>query len=210
MININNKTNREPFEPHDLRLLEAIAAHASVALGNARKYEDTLRLSQIDALTGLANHGYFYKTLDREIERSRRYERGLSLVMLDIDYFKQYNDRHGHRAGDQALVAVARIIGDRSRAHDIVARYGGEEFSVLCRDSLEADALVLAERLRAAVAASEFLWDGKVIPVTVSIGAAGRSDRRSAPSEVITFADRALYSAKKAGRNTVKVSNGRR
>jgi len=127
VININNKTNRDPFQPHDLRLLEAIAAHAAVALGNARKYEDTLRLSQIDGLTGLANHGHFYKTLEREFERARRYERGLALAMIDIDHFKQYNDRNGHRAGDQALVAVARIIGDRSRAHDVVARYGGEE-----------------------------------------------------------------------------------
>ncbi|MCH8890226.1 MAG: GGDEF domain-containing protein [Myxococcales bacterium] len=198
VININNKTNREPFEPHDLRLLEAIAAHASVALGNARKYEDTLRLSQIDALTGLANHGYFYKTLDREIERSRRYERGLSLVMLDIDYFKQYNDRNGHRAGDQALVAVARIIGDRSRAHDIVARYGGEEFAIILPETTLDGAHAFGEKLRTAVEGVSL--DGGE-PLTISVGVASFGINITATSQLVDAADAELYRAKSLGRN---------
>ena len=198
VLNINNKTNREPFEPHDLRLLEAIAAHASVALGNARKYEDTLRLSQIDALTGLANHGYFYKTLDREIERSRRYERGLSLVMLDIDYFKQYNDRNGHRAGDQALVAVARIIGDRSRAHDIVARYGGEEFAVILPETTLDGAHAFGEKLRIAVEGTSL--DGGEL-LTISVGVASFGINITATSQLVDAADAELYRAKSLGRN---------
>ncbi len=198
VININNKTNREPFEPHDLRLLEAIAAHASVALGNARKYEDTLRLSQIDALTGLANHGYFYKTLDREIERSKRYERGLSLVMLDIDYFKQYNDRHGHRAGDQALVAVARIIGDRSRAHDIVARYGGEEFAVILPETTLDGAHAFGDKLRTAIEGVSL--DGGE-SLTISVGVASFGINITATSQLVDAADAELYRAKSLGRN---------
>jgi diguanylate cyclase (GGDEF)-like protein len=198
VININNKTNREPFQPHDLRLLEAIAAHASVALGNARKYEDTLRLSQIDGLTGLANHGHFYKTLEREIERARRYERGLSLAMIDIDYFKQYNDRNGHRAGDQALVAVARIIGDRSRTHDVVARYGGEEFAIILPETTIEGAHAFGDKLRTAIEGISL--DGEE-PLTISVGVAAFGMNITATSQLVDAADAELYRAKSLGRN---------
>jgi diguanylate cyclase (GGDEF)-like protein len=198
VININNKTNRERFEPHDLRLLEAIAAHASVALGNARKYEDTLRLSQIDGLTGLANHGHFYKSLELEIERARRYERGLALAMIDIDHFKQYNDRHGHRAGDQALVAVARIIGDRSRAHDVVARYGGEEFAIILPETELEGAHTFGEKLRTAVEGVSL--DGEE-PLTISVGVASLGMNITATSQLVDVADGELYRAKSLGRN---------
>jgi len=198
VININNKTNRSPFEPHDLRLLETIAAHASVALGNARKYEDTLRLSQIDGLTGLANHGHFYKTLEREIERARRYERGLSLAMIDIDHFKQYNDRNGHRAGDQALVAVARIIGDRSRAHDVVARYGGEEFAIILPETALDGAHAFGDKLRTAIEGISL--DGEE-PLTISVGVAAFGLNITATSQLVDAADAELYRAKSLGRN---------
>ncbi|MBW2715007.1 MAG: sensor domain-containing diguanylate cyclase [Deltaproteobacteria bacterium] len=198
VININNKTNRKAFEPHDLRLLEAIAAHAAVALGNARKYEDTLRLSQIDGLTGLANHGHFYKTLEREIERAQRYERGLALVMLDIDHFKQYNDRNGHRAGDQALVAVARIIGDRSRAHDVVARYGGEEFAIILPEAEVDGAHIFGDKLRTAVEGISL--DGEE-SLTISVGVAGVGMNITAAAQLVEAADAELYRAKSLGRN---------
>ncbi len=198
VININNKINRKPFEPHDLRLLEAIAAHASVALGNARKYEDTLRLSQIDGLTGLANHGHFYKMLDLEIERARRYERSLSLAMIDIDNFKQYNDRNGHRAGDQALVAVARIIGDRSRTHDIVARYGGEEFAIILPETTLDGAHALGEKLRTAVEGISL--DGEE-PLTISVGVTSFGINITTASQLVDVADAELYRAKSLGRN---------
>jgi diguanylate cyclase (GGDEF)-like protein len=198
VININNKTNRQPFEPHDLRLLEAIAAHAAVSLGNARKYEDTLRLSQIDGLTGLANHGYFYKTLERELERARRYERGLALAMIDIDYFKQYNDRNGHRAGDQALVAVARIIGDRSRAHDVVARYGGEEFAIILPETTLEGAHTFGDKLRIAIEGISL--DGGD-PLTISVGVATFGMNITATSQLVDAADAELYRAKSMGRN---------
>jgi diguanylate cyclase (GGDEF)-like protein len=198
VININNKIDHSPFEPHDLRLLEAIAAHAAVALGNARKYEDTLRLSQIDGLTGLANHGHFYKTLEREIERARRYERGLALAMIDIDHFKQYNDRNGHRAGDQALVAVARIIGDRSRAHDIVARYGGEEFAIILPETTLDGAHAFGDKLRTAIEGVSL--DGGD-PLTISVGVAAFGMNITATSQLVEAADAELYRAKSLGRN---------
>jgi diguanylate cyclase (GGDEF)-like protein len=198
VININNKTNRDPFEPHDLRLLEAIAAHAAVALGNARKYEDTLRLSQIDGLTGLANHGHFYKTLELELERARRYGRGLALAMIDIDHFKQYNDRNGHRAGDQALVAVARIIGDRSRTHDVVARYGGEEFAVILPETELEGAHTFGDKLRTAVEGISLDGDE---PLTISVGVAAFGINITATSQLVDVADAELYRAKSLGRN---------
>jgi diguanylate cyclase (GGDEF)-like protein len=198
VININNKGNRTAFEPHDLRLLEAIAAHAAVALGNARKYEDTLRLSQIDGLTGLANHGHFYKTLEREIERARRYERGLALAMIDIDYFKRFNDRNGHRAGDQALVAVARVIGDRARTHDIVARYGGEEFAVILPETTIEGAHSFGEKLRTAVEGISL--DGED-PFTISVGVASFGVNITATNQLVDAADAELYRAKSLGRN---------
>jgi len=198
VININNKSNHSPFEPHDLRLLEAIAAHAAVALGNARKYEDTLRLSQIDGLTGLANHGHFYKTLELEIERARRYARSVSLVMVDIDHFKQFNDRHGHRSGDQALVGVARIIGDRSRAHDVVARYGGEEFAIILPETHIEGAHAFGDKLRTAVEGVSFDGDE---PLTISVGVATAGMEISSSSQLVDAADAELYRAKSLGRN---------
>ena len=121
VINVNNKRNREPYSFTDLKLVEAMAGHAAVALANACTFEETLERARTDALTGLANHGYFWTTLEAEMARARRYGRGLSLAMLDADYFKAYNDRHGHRAGDEALARIAHIIRDTFS----VARYAG-------------------------------------------------------------------------------------
>ncbi|MHC4224703.1 MAG: diguanylate cyclase, partial [Planctomycetota bacterium] len=131
VINVNNKRNRKPFTRKDLGLVEAIAGHAAVALFNAKRFEETLRLAQRDSLTGLSNHGHFWSVMHVELERAARYGRELSLVMLDIDHFKEFNDGHGHLGGDEALAGVADTIGQLSRVHDIAARYGGEEFAVL-------------------------------------------------------------------------------
>jgi diguanylate cyclase (GGDEF)-like protein len=203
VVNVNNKRTQESFGNDDLRLLEAIAAHAAVALGNARQYEETLRRAQRDALTGLANHGHLFQTLDLEFERARRYDRDLAVAMIDLDHFKEFNDRFGHPCGDDALRAVADVITQITRVHDLVARYGGEEFTVILPETDLAGAIALGEKVRTAVAGAGFGPDGRT-ELTVSVGVAGLTPDLSGPGGLVEAADAELYRAKDAGRNCVR------
>jgi diguanylate cyclase (GGDEF)-like protein len=152
----------------DLHLLASFANQAAIAIENARLFAETRRLANTDALTGLYNHRYFYHLLDTEVKRARRYTRALSLIMLDIDHFKQFNDRHGHLAGDEVLRCLSQILRKNSRRVDTVARYGGEEFAIILPETELSQAAVQAERLRAA--AAEQQWpEGHL---TISAGAA--------------------------------------
>jgi len=202
VINVNNKTSREPFRPEDLRLLEAIAGHAAVALGNAHRYEETLRRAEHDALTGLANHGHFWSSLEREVDRANRYGRSLGLALLDVDHFKSFNDRFGHPRGDEALVAVARAIASRCRGHDIVARYGGEEFAVVLPEASVEGALAFGEKIRESVETTGFGPSGRE-ELTVSIGVAVLPVHARGAADLVQRADAELYRAKGSGRNRV-------
>ncbi|MDJ0848265.1 MAG: sensor domain-containing diguanylate cyclase [Myxococcota bacterium] len=201
VINVNNKRSRAPFRTDDLALLEALAVHASAALANAHRYEALLDRAQRDSLTGLANHGHFWTTLELEFERAARHARPLSLVMLDIDHFKAFNDRFGHIAGDEALCGVARSIELHSRAHDVVARYGGEEFAAILPETDLQGALMYAEKMRGAVESARLLHGGE--PLTVSAGVAATSREVYTPQALVSLADGCLYLAKQAGRNRV-------
>jgi diguanylate cyclase (GGDEF)-like protein len=203
VVNVNNKRNQESFVPDDLRLLEAIAGHAAVALGNACQYEETLQRAQRDALTGLANHGHLFATLEREVERAARYERELSVVMIDIDHFKRYNDRFGHPSGDEALVKVAKVISEISRVHDVVARYGGEEFTVLLPETNLTGAVAFGEKARQTVEAAGFGPDARE-ELTVSVGCATLGAKHETANDLIEAADHELYRAKSLGRNRVR------
>jgi diguanylate cyclase (GGDEF)-like protein len=200
VINVNNKRDRKAFDEKDLRLLSAIATHAALALRNADRYEEILEKAQRDALTGLANHGHFWSTLDNEVKRATRYGRSLALVMIDIDHFKRFNDAHGHLRGDAALAAVARTIAERSRSHDLAARYGGEEFAVLLPETDLAGATAFAEKIRLAVKALHL--DGVGDGLTVSAGTAALAADAPAAA-LVTAADERLYQAKAAGRDRV-------
>jgi diguanylate cyclase (GGDEF)-like protein len=202
VVNVNNKRSQESFIPEDLLLLDAIAGHAAVALGNARQYEETLRRAQRDALTGLANHGHLFATLELEVERALRYGRRLSVAMVDIDNFKPYNDRFGHRAGDDALVRVADALSEISRVHDIVARYGGEEFTVVLPETGYEGARAFGEKIRQMIEFTGFGPDGKV-ELTVSVGIAELSAENGTATTLIDAADGQLYRAKSLGRNRV-------
>lgn len=161
-------------------------------------------LATTDALTGLVNRGYMAIQFQKEFDRSRRYERPLSILMIDLDNFKKINDTYGHQTGDQTLEAVARILSSRSRIHDICARYGGEEFAVLLPETDVEGAMVIAERLRKAIEEHEFVTRGPRIRCTVSIGVAhlgGESD--STMEGMIAAADKALLQAKRDGKNRV-------
>jgi diguanylate cyclase (GGDEF)-like protein len=202
VINVNNKQNRESYAADDLRLVEAIAGHAAVALFNARRFEETLERAQHDALTGLANHGYFWSALDREVERARRYHRQLSVAMIDVDHFKQFNDRYGHVAGDEALEGIAGVIRDWSRVHDFPSRYGGEEFALILPETELAGSVTVAEKFRSAVAASGFAG-AEAGCLTISVGVAAFPDDAEDVDGLVEVADARLYRAKAGGRDRV-------
>ncbi len=202
VINVNNKRNRQSFTAEDLKLLEAIAGHAAVALANAHRYEEVLVRAQLDALTGLANHGYFWSSLGVELNRSARYSHEFSLVMLDVDRFKEYNDRHGHISGDDVLRSVANIISGRCRSCDHAARYGGEEFCVLLPETPLEGARIFAEKTRESVEASGLTLEGEH-PLTVSLGVATYPADGHSAIDLVKAADEQLYRAKDLGRNQV-------
>ena len=157
------------------------------------------RLSVTDALTGLYNRRHLMGTLANEVQRSRRLRRTFSVLLADVDRFKQYNDTHGHLAGDAALVKIAELLRKTTRGVDSVARYGGEEFVVMLIEAPIATALTVAERIRARVAAEAF--EGGAI--TMSIGTAEYPAHGDTPEELIASADAAMYEAKSAGRDRV-------
>ena len=168
--------------------------------------DEALLLSYMDDLTGLYNHRYFIQELTKEIHRQKRYPSPLSLLMIDIDYFKNYNDTNGHLAGDQVLKTIARIILHSVRQTDIVARYGGEEFCAILINTGREGALTIAERVRKGVIEMQFPNEN-VQPngdLTVSIGVATYSSSVSTDTDLIREADNALYRAKKAGRNRIE------
>ena len=168
--------------------------------------EEALLLSYTDDLTGIYNHRFFIQQLTLEVERQKRYASPLSLLMVDIDYFKHYNDTNGHLAGDQVLKAVAFLIQRGVRQTDIVARYGGEEFSAILINAGRGKALEIAERVRRNVADTHIPNEGAQPNknLTVSIGVATFSSSISTLTDLIREADHALYRAKKAGRNCIE------
>jgi diguanylate cyclase (GGDEF)-like protein len=180
----------------------------------ARTHElETLnaRLSDLaitDGLTGLHNHRHFRERLSLEMERSNRTGLPLSVLMIDVDHFKIYNDRNGHMAGDNALRGVSKILQHGRRANDIVARYGGEEFAIILLDVGKQAAREVGDRICAQVAEFPFEFGGSqpLGKLTISLGVASFPDDGSEPALVLSAADRALFAAKSGGRNTVRVA----
>jgi diguanylate cyclase (GGDEF)-like protein len=168
--------------------------------------EEAVLLSYVDDLTGIYNHRFFIQQLTMEVERRKRYATPLSLLMIDIDYFKNYNDTNGHLAGDQALRTIAMLIQQGVRQSDIVARYGGEEFSAILINSEKENAKRIAERVREIVAETRFPNENFQPngDLTVSIGVGTFSPSISTLTDLIREADNALYRAKGAGRNRVE------
>lgn len=182
----------------------AFASQAAVAIENAQLYEQAKRLSFTDPLTELFNMRYFLDFARLEFDRIRRYERTASVVMLDIDHFKNINDVHGHGVGDWVLHEIAARIKNAVRAVDVVARYGGEEFIVLMPETKFEEAYQIAERIRQSIAGSPIENDGAVILATLSAGVAEVDDDAKKLEELIKYADQALYKAKANGRNRIE------
>jgi len=206
----------KPFADEELeaRIFAALRvknAHAELRDRN-QQLESMLHsveaLASTDALTGLFNRRRFADVLKREFAVTKRYQNTLSCLLMDLDHFKQINDRFGHDAGDQVLKEVARRITGSLREVDLAARYGGEEFVILLPHTSKLDARVVAERLLRNVSKQSFNFGGEVLTVTTSIGCAGNSDVQSNIAEdMVKAADAALYEAKNAGRNRVAMFN---
>jgi diguanylate cyclase (GGDEF)-like protein len=206
------------FDDEDSKLLEALAAQAAMAVVNADLYQTTLELSVTDTLTGLMNRRALNRLLDAELERARRFGTPLAVLMLDVDHFKQYNDRMGHLLGDDALKAVAQALAGSVRKVDAVARFGGEEFCVvLPRTDLEAG-LEVADKLLKAVRNIE-LPGGAAQPLgrmSISVGLAVYPDDlppvvdEGGAKQLIEAADHAAYDAKRQGRDRVHACNDTR
>ncbi|MCM8784080.1 MAG: sensor domain-containing diguanylate cyclase [Candidatus Omnitrophica bacterium] len=203
VILADNFITRKPINQDDLRLLSMFANQAGLAIENSRLYEQTLILSNTDYLTHLWNHGYFQQLMNEEIKKSSANKTSISLIMLDIDDFKNYNDTLGHQAGDKVLQEIGDIIRQNVRRNDWACRYGGEEFAIILPQISKEDTLKFAERLRNQIELHKFPHE-EVQPkqkITVSIGIATFPADASNKDELIYKADMAMLEAKKKGRN---------
>jgi len=163
--------------------------------------EDAKKMSMIDAVTGLLNHYGFNRTLEREVRRAQRYESQLSIIVFDIDRFKLINDTYGHLRGDEVLKAVAQILRKNLREADIAARQGGDEFAIILPQISKTETFAVAEKLRYRVEEFDFIFEGKRIPITLSIGVASLAGGIKEAPLLFDKADQAMYRAKKSGRN---------
>jgi diguanylate cyclase (GGDEF)-like protein len=186
--------------------LSNLASEAGLALEVVSLYDNMKIMAVTDGLTGLYNHREFYHSLRRELERARRYRHTLSLLMIDVDDFKHFNDRFGHPAGDFALREIAGLLRKCGRATDIIARYGGEEFAVILPESTPGGALMVAERIKSEVAGHNFIQNAKdSVHLTVSIGIYSSDSGDVSEDQMVSLADEASYVAKKSGKNQVVV-----
>jgi diguanylate cyclase (GGDEF)-like protein len=166
-------------------------------------HEEIYRLMTVDGLTQAYNRRFFNEAIEREFNRSKRYQRALSLVVFDIDHFKRVNDTHGHLAGDGLLRQIAGAVKVRLRREDLFARVGGEEFAVLLPEIAVEGARITAEKIRGIVECTSFRHETKPIPCTVSLGVAALQGQETSANDLYRTADAYLYSAKQAGRNRV-------
>ncbi|MBA3052017.1 MAG: diguanylate cyclase [Candidatus Omnitrophica bacterium] len=190
--------------PSDLRVLTLIATLSSLAVENVKLFETTQNLAITDDLTGLYNHSYFMERLAEEISRASMHGGEFVFLMMDIDFFKKFNDDFGHQAGDEVIRRVALGITKTIRNTDIVGRYGGEEFSVILPRTDLKRGLVIARHIRKTIKKERFNFDGKYAGVTVTVGLSSFQDFRE-EDKIIAAADEALYEGKKKGRDRVVV-----
>ena len=201
VLNLYDRVDGRPFDDSDLETIQSFAGQAAVAIDNVFLHQEAQRLSVTDGLTGLGNYRFFQQTLAREVDRAARFGRPLSLLMLDLDRFKQVNDAHGHQVGDTVLVQVADRIREEVREVDEVARYGGEEFVVVLPETGEEGAEHLAERVCERIRSRPLYSPAGDLVVTVSIGVAVYPEHGDSPASLVRAADQALYAAKDDGRD---------
>jgi diguanylate cyclase (GGDEF)-like protein len=197
----------KPFNLDQIKIVVAKTLERSKLLKKAEEGEIYKQLSRIDGLTELYNYTFFQQLLKTEVERAMRYSHQLSLLMIDIDNFKNYNDNHGHPAGDEALKKLARVMSRAVRGCDYIARYGGDEFVVVLPETEQSEAKIIGERLRLLVEQTTFDGDGSSgqALITVSVGLATYPQDAQTKEDLVKRADQALYQAKAKNRNNLCV-----
>ncbi len=203
IILADNFITKKPITKDDTRMLIMLANQAGLAIENSQLYEKTVSRAHSDSLTELWNHGYFQYLLQAELEKAKITQTPLSLIMLDIDNFKVYNDMLGHQSGDKILKALAALIKNQSRKMDYVCRYGGEEFTIILPQTEKKEAFLIAERIRTDIERYAFVNE-EILPnkkLTASMGLSSFSEDGFSPSELISHSDKALYEAKQKGKN---------
>jgi diguanylate cyclase (GGDEF)-like protein len=193
------------FVRDDVRTLSLLAAYASVLLDNRRLAQDLQRLAVTDDLTQVYNYRYLKTALRRELKRAARFAQHLSLVMIDVDNLKAYNDVNGHLRGSLLLKELAGLCSEQVRSFDVLAKYGGDEFTIVLPQTPRDGAITVAERVRGAVARHTFAL-AEPGAITVSIGVSSFPEDGTDPVSLLRAADRALYIAKRNGRNRVELA----
>jgi len=204
IIVADNFITNEPITKDDIRMLTMLANQAGLAIENSQLFELTAERAHSDYLTGLWNHGYFQYLFHTEIEKARANKSHLSLITVDIDDFKIYNDTLGHQAGDKILKDLATLLRNQSRKMDFVCRYGGEEFTIILPHTDKKEAFLIAERIRMDIQKYPFLNE-EIFPnkvLTVSLGISTFPENGQLPAELIISSDKSLYQAKNKGKNT--------
>jgi len=202
---VTHSKEKNAYSKNTIELYSKIAEHIATAIENALVFQKTVELSYKDPLTQLYNRRYFFERLEKEVQRASRYGRVLSLLMIDVDYFKAYNDRMGHLKGDMVLKQIAQILTHKLRSHDVLSRFGGEEFVALLPETNKVSATAVAEKLRAEIEA--FHFEGEELQpknnLTVTIGVSSFPQDAMDSFQLINLADKTMYEGKKMGGNIV-------
>ena len=185
---------------------DLLVALTRAMMDTRQKHLKMKNLAMKDKLTGLYNRRYFHSVMKKELNRARRYGALLSLILIDIDYFKKINDTFGHLAGDAVLKKLSKIFKDSARKVDIVFRYGGDEFAIVCPISGTRSARIFAERLIKTIKKKPGIYNGTKLVVTISVGICKYTSVTSSIEKIVKRADKALYLAKQNGRNQVCIA----
>ena len=203
IIVADNFITNDPITKDDIRMLTMLANQAGLAIENSQLFELTVERTHSDYLTNLWNHGYFQYLLQTELEKAKATKKPLTLVMIDIDDFKIYNDTLGHQAGDKILKDLSTLLRNQSRKMDHVCRYGGEEFTIILPQTDKKEAFLIAERIRIDIQKYHFLNE-EIFPnkqLTVSLGISSFPQDGLLATELIATSDKSLYQAKNKGKN---------